>query len=60
VTFQKLNFYLDFQVLQGQSLSKVEITYWFPQFPTQKANPNSSSGKLFWALESCFAFNKKF
>lgn len=33
-------------MLQGQSLSKVEIAYWFPQFPKQKANPNSSDGKL--------------
>lgn len=33
-------------MLQGQSLSEVEIAFWFPQFPTQKADPNSSDGKL--------------
>lgn len=33
-------------MLQGQSFSEIEIAYWFPQFPTQKADPNSSDGKL--------------
>lgn len=33
-------------MLQEQNFSEVEIAYWFPQFPAQEADPNSSDGKF--------------